>query len=131
MDRFLARHAAAWFAIAVLVPGFGVLPAHASGDPVKGADVAKRCLACHTFEKGGANKIGPNLFAIVGREAGTAPGYTYSAAMGSAGFKWTKENLAEYLTNPRKKVPGAKMAFAGISDANQLADLVEYLDTLK
>jgi cytochrome c len=131
MVRILGRHAVLSFALVATAAGFAALPARAGGDAAKGADVSKKCVVCHTFEKGGVNKIGPNLFAIVGRAAGTAPGYNYSTAMKDSGLTWTHENLAEYLANPKKKVPGDKMSFAGISNPDQIADLIAYLDTLK
>ena len=103
----------------------------AAGDAAKGADVFKRCAICHNAESGGGNRIGPNLFGIVGRPAGTFAGYSYSPAMKSAGITWTNENLSEYVTDPKKKVPGDKMSFAGLSDTAQVADLIAYLGTLK
>ncbi len=103
----------------------------AAGDATKGADVYKRCAICHNAENGGGNRIGPNLFGVVGRPAGSVAGYSYSTAMKGSGITWTNEALAEYVTNPKKKVPGDKMSFPGLSDPNQVADLIAYLDTLK
>ena len=103
----------------------------AAGDAAKGADVYKRCAICHNAENGGGNRIGPNLFGVVGRPAGSVAGYSYSSAMKNSGITWTNDVLAEYVTNPKKKVPGDKMSFPGLSDTNQIADLIAYLDTLK
>ena len=103
----------------------------AAGDAAKGADVFKRCAICHNAQSGGGNRIGPNLFGVVGRPAGTFAGYSYSTAMKSAGITWTNENLAEYITDPKKKVPGDKMSFAGLSDPAEVTDLIAYLGTLK
>jgi cytochrome c len=105
--------------------------AHAAGSAATGAVVFNRCAICHDNHKNGAIKLGPNLFGVVGRKAGTSPGFSYSAAMKSAGFAWTNEKLDAYITSPQTVVPGNKMAFAGISNAGQRADLIAYLDTLK
>lgn len=95
-----------------------------------GQDTFKKCMACHTPDKGGPNKVGPNLYGIVGRDVGSHEGFAYSAAMSSHGGKWTFEHLAAYLHSPREAVPGNKMAFAGIPDNRDLADLLAYLRTL-
>jgi len=102
----------------------------AKADPQKGANVAKKCQVCHDFTKGGPNKVGPNLYGIVGRERATHEGFSYSGAMKSKGGKWTIEELNTYLQSPRAMVPGTTMAFAGISKASDRADLVAYLNTL-
>lgn len=105
--------------------------AYAAGDASAGAGLFNRCAICHSNTKGGPNKLGPNLFGVVGRRAGTYPGYSYSAAMKRAGFVWTPARLSDYLTSPQKLVPGNNMPFAGIADAKQRADIVAYLATLK
>lgn len=105
--------------------------AFAAGDATKGAGVFARCAVCHNAENGGGNKIGPNLFGVAGRAAGAVPGYSYSTAMKNSGITWNDANLTEYLTSPKTKVPGNKMSFGGLSDANQLADLIAYLKSLK
>ena len=105
--------------------------AQAAGDAAKGAADFARCAICHANTKGGGNRIGPDLFGVVGRKAGTAPDFSYSAAMKSAGFVWTNDKLDAYIKAPAMVVPGNKMAFAGLPDATQRADLVAYLDTLK
>jgi cytochrome c len=106
-------------------------PAQAAGDAAKGAADFGRCAICHANTKGGANKIGPNLFGVVGRKAGTAPDFSYSAAMKSAGFVWTADKLNAYIKAPAAVVPGNKMAFAGLPQDGLRADLVAYLGTLK
>ena len=131
MDRLLRARVAGGLACVAASLIFGAPGVAAARDAAKGAEIFKRCLVCHTVDKGGANKIGPNLFGVAGRAAGSAPGYNYSTAMKNAGLIWTDANLTEYLTNPKKKVPGDKMSFAGISNPDQVADLVAYLDTLK
>lgn len=90
----------------------------------------KRCTTCHTPDKGGRNGTGPNLWGIVGRPRASHEGFNYSAAMKSAGGEWTYEELANFIHNPKNAVPGNKMAFAGIKDNAELADLIAYLRTL-
>jgi cytochrome c len=103
----------------------------AAGNATNGASVFDRCAICHSNTKTGANKIGPNLFGIVGRKAGTYPGFSYSSAMTKAGFVWSDAKLDAYLTSPQTVVPGNKMPFAGIANNTQRADVIAYLDTLK
>jgi cytochrome c len=110
---------------------FGVTAAEAGGNATNGATVFQRCAICHNAAKGAGNKIGPDLFGVVGRKAGTEPGYSYSGAMKSAGFAWTNEKLDAYVKSPALVVPGNKMAFAGLPNDGQRADLIAYLDTLK
>lgn len=88
------------------------------------------CKACHRTEAG-KNAVGPSLFGVVGRKAGTEPGYKYSPAMAAAGWEWTPEKLSEYLADPKKVVPGNKMVFAGLKKPEQVKEVVEYLETLK
>ena len=97
-----------------------------------GSAVFKKCLACHTPDKGGRNLVGPNLWGVVGRTVGSAPGFEgrYSDAMKKHGGEWTWDRLATYLHNPAKNIPGNKMAFAGIPDNADLADLLAYLRKL-
>jgi cytochrome c len=104
------------------------LLANASAE--KGATVAKKCQACHDLKKGGPNKVGPDLWGIVGRERGAHEGFSYSAAMKGKPGKWTFEDLNHFLTSPRSFIPGTAMAFAGISKASERADLLAYLNTL-
>lgn len=108
-----------------------VQSAHAAGNAVKGKSVFSRCAICHTDARGGPNNIGPNLFKVVGRKAGTAPNFSYSSAMKNSGITWTPDKLNAYLKHPAMVVPGNRMAFAGISDDQQRADVVAYLASLK
>jgi cytochrome c len=106
-----------------------VLLAAASAE--KGQAVAKQCGACHTFEKGGPNKVGPNLYGIVGDEKGHGRnGFNFSAAMKAKGGKWTFDDLNQFLASPKGFVPGTAMGFAGIQRDGARADLIAYLNTL-
>ncbi len=100
-------------------------------DPVSdGQAVFVQCKACHASQAG-KTSFGPNLFGVAGRKAGSLPGYAYSDAMKSAGFKWTDANLDAFLTDPKAKVPGNAMPFAGVADATKRTALIAYLKTLK
>jgi len=105
--------------------------AHAAGNAANGKTVFSRCAICHSAGKGEPNRIGPNLFGVVGRKAGIAPGFNYSGAMKAFGKVWTPQLLDTYLTHPPVVVPGTKMSFAGISNAGQRGDVIAYLQTLK
>ncbi|HEY1709443.1 MAG TPA: cytochrome c family protein [Rhizomicrobium sp.] len=105
--------------------------AHAAGNAANGKDVFTRCAICHSSTKGAPNQIGPNLFGVVGRKAGSKADYNYSGAMKSFGKVWTPQLLDVYLTHPQAVVAGTKMSFAGISNAGQRADVIAYLQTLK
>lgn len=113
-------------------PGSSVAHLLARANIKKGAKVAKKCYACHSFNKGGKNKVGPNLYAVVGKEIAVQKGFKYSRAMtsyaGKAG-KWKYDNLGMYLRKPKKIVPKTKMAFAGIRKESDLANLIAFLRT--
>jgi len=95
----------------------------------RGAQVAKQCQACHNLGKGEGNKVGPDLYGIVGRPVASVPGFNYSDALKAKGGTWTFDALNTWLTNPRADVPGTAMTFAGISSEKQRADVIAYLNS--
>ena len=106
----------------------GTVLANFTGNAANGKEVFAQCSMCHVTDAG-VNKIGPSLHDIIGRTAGTAPGYTYSAANAGAGFVWTKEKLFQFLEKPTRVMPQTKMIYAGLPDAQKRADLIAYLET--
>mmetsp|Transcript_32490 Transcript_32490/g.64297 ORF Transcript_32490/g.64297 Transcript_32490/m.64297 type:complete len:104 (+) Transcript_32490:44-355(+) len=100
------------------------------GDAAKGAVIfKKKCAQCHTTVEGAGNKQGPNLFGIVGRHSGSVEGFSYSNANKNSGITWHRENLLEYLINPKKYIKGTKMVFAGLKKEQDRLDLVSFLET--
>nr|WP_247875491.1 cytochrome c family protein [Azospirillum sp. TSH100] len=111
----------------ILISGGTVAAQAADGDAASGKTVFNACKACHTIEAGGPNRVGPNLHGIVGRKAGSADGFSYSAAVKDAGYVWDEQKLDTYLKDPKAALPGNKMAFAGVKDDAKRADLIAYL----
>tara|TARA_B100000029_G_C17101542_1_gene788103 strand:- start:38 stop:568 length:531 start_codon:yes stop_codon:yes gene_type:complete len=93
-----------------------------------GEKVFKKCAACHTIGKGGANKIGPALWGVLGRKAGSVSDYKYSKAMTAYGKSWSFEEMNEFLKNPKDYIKGTKMAFAGIKKENERAAVILYMN---
>jgi cytochrome c len=107
-------------------------PALAQSDPAAGEKVFNRCKACHMIGEGAANRVGPALNGVVGREIASAPDFKYSDAFlakKAEGFTWTEENLASYLEDPKGFIPDNKMAFAGLRKPEEIANLIAYLAT--
>ena len=107
----------------------GVLLASASVE--NGAKAAKKCAACHSFDKGGANKVGPNLWGVVNRPIGSHEGFSYSEVLaGKSADPWDYDHLNQFLISPKAYAPGTKMSFAGISKEAERADVIAYLRSL-
>lgn len=105
-------------------------PALADGDAAHGKVIFNQCLVCHTIEPG-KWKIGPSLWGVVGRHSASLPGFNYSPAMKAHNVTWDEDTLNTYLTAPMKVVPGTRMTYPGIPDAQNRADVIAYLKTLK
>ena len=105
----------------------GISAALEAGDPTHGKQVFAKCMACHSLEAG-VNKVGPSLHGLIGRASASIDSFTYSDAMKSAHVNWTPEVLDQYLTNPKKMVPGTKMAFPGLPKDKDRADVISYLE---
>lgn len=110
------------------LPDFAaVLP---TADLAHGKEVAARCQQCHDESKGGPNKIGPNLWGVIGRARASHPGFSYSSAMNANHDPWTYDKLYTFIKTPQADVPGTKMSFAGIRSSQDRIDLLAYLRTL-
>jgi cytochrome c len=101
----------------------------ATADVAKGEAIFKKCVACHTIASGGANGIGPNLYATLGKPLASHAGFAYSDALKSKGGNWTFEAMNEWLTNPKKYAPGNKMTFAGLGNPEERAAVLLYINS--
>ena len=117
----------ALFAGAVLLAATTSL-AQAAGDPAEGEKVFAKCKICHQIGEGAKNAIGPELNGVTGRHSGTAPGYNYSDANKNSGITWDEKNFREYIKNPKAKIPGTKMIFAGLPKDTDIDNLLAYLE---
>lgn len=99
----------------------------ANANAEAGAKTIKKCVACHSFDQGGANKVGPNLWKVVNAQKGHKADYPYSKAILAAGGAWDNESLFHFLKKPSKFIPGTKMSFAGIRKPEEIADVIAYL----
>ena len=103
----------------------------ADADAVAGESAARACQACHTFDQGGAHRVGPNLWDVVGRPVAAAEGYAYSDALQAmSGETWSYEALSDFIANPRGFAPGTKMAYGGMKRDEQRLQLLAYLRSL-
>jgi len=112
--------------IAALALSATAMPTLAA-DPAAGEKAFSVCKACHRLGEGAKSTAGPVLNGVVGRKAGSLDGFNYSDALKQSGLTWDKASLAEYLKNPKAKVPGTKMAYAGLKDDTKIADIIAYL----
>ena len=96
-------------------------------DAAAGENSFKKCLACHSIGEGAKNKVGPELNGLDGRKSGTADGFSYSDANKGSGITWNKDQFLEYIKDPKAKIPGTKMAFAGIKNEKEAQDLWAYI----
>ncbi len=112
---------------AVLVSLALVAQAQGVGDAQRGAQVFAQCKVCHSVEAG-KNMVGPSLHGLIGRKAGSVPGYAYSPAMKNANVTWNDDTLSRYLADPKSFIPDDKMAFPGVKDPSKLGDLLAYLN---
>jgi cytochrome c len=110
--------------------GAGIDGLMAQADPTAGEAAARKCVACHSFEAGGPNKIGPVLHNVVGRDVASVEGFSYSGALQEKEGVWDYQALDAFLSNPREWAPGTKMAFAGVKKDEERADLIAYLRTV-
>jgi cytochrome c len=108
----------------------GIAGLLAQADPAAGEKAAKKCAACHSFEEGGPNKIGPALHNVVGRDVASVEGFSYSSALTDKKGVWDYGSLDAFLTNPKEFAPGTKMAFAGVKKNEERADLIAYLRSI-
>lgn len=118
---FLSSHGARGNSVAVSAPSPAIVQPAAFA----------QCKTCHSVDRGGKPGIGPNLFAIGDKVAGTKPGYVYSRAMRGSRKRWDRANLDAYLKDPRGLIPGTKMMAPGVTDARKRKEIVDYLMVLK
>ena len=100
----------------------------AKADPAKGGDVFKKCAACHNADKGGANQLGPNLWGVLGEPVGQGHGFAFSDGLAKKGGTWNWDNLSQWLTSPKAFAPGTKMTFAGLSNPQDRANVMAFLN---
>jgi len=106
-----------------------IMALFASTSAAEGAKVFTKCSACHSIAEGGANKIGPALWGVLGRPAGSVPGYKYSKAMAEYGKNWSFEEMNGFLIKPKGWIKGTKMSFAGLRSAKDRASVILYLNS--
>ena len=122
---------------AALTVGFGLLtalaagPAMAAGDAAAGEKVFNKCKVCHRIGEGAKNMVGPELNGLDGRHSGSVAGFNYSDANKNSGITWNEATFKDYITDPKKKIPGTKMVFAGLPSDKDRDDLWAYISQFK
>ena len=111
----------------VIIASSAAVPAALAQDVAAGKTSFNKCLACHAIGEGAKNKVGPELNGLDGRKSGTVPDYNYSEANKNSGITWNEANFKEYIKDPKAKVPGTKMFFAGIKNEKEINDLWAYV----
>jgi len=102
-------------------------PPYNKADYVNGRRIFNQCRACHIFEAGAGNRVGPNLHGVFGRKAGTVADFAYSPALQASNITWDETQIDRWITSPQKAVPGSRMTFAGLGDPNARRDVIAYL----
>ena len=120
----ISRYLGAGVLVGALTLGSNL--ALADGDPEDGAKVFNKCKACHVADEP-QNRVGPHLVGLFGRQAGSVEGFKYSDAMKESGVTWDEKTIAEYIADPRGYIKGNRMAFVGLKDEEDIADLIAYL----
>ena len=105
-----------------------IMAIFASTSAAEGAKVFKKCAACHSIAEGGKNKIGPALWGVLGRQAGSLPDYKYSKAMAAYGKKWSFEEMNGFLIKPKDWIKGTKMSYAGLKSEKERAAIILYMN---
>jgi cytochrome c len=126
-EKGVMRLSAILWGITMLLLFALIARAQGVGDAQRGTQAFAQCKVCHSLEAG-KNMVGPSLHDLVGRKAGSVPGFAYSPAMKNSNVTWNNDTLSKYLTDPKTFIPGDKMAFTGIKDPRKLEDLLAYLD---
>ena len=127
----LDRTAGIIVAVAIVLScAVGLAGAAAAQDAAAGEHVFLKCRACHQIGETAKNSVGPVLNGIIGRKAGTYPGYNYSEANKNSGLTWDEATLQDYLKNPKAKVPDTKMTFPGLPSQKEIDDVIAYLKTV-
>lgn len=114
---------AAWLVFALLLQAASAL----ADEPAAGDALMQKCKICHSLDKGGTNRVGPNLYGMFGRKAGTVAGFNYSDAMKQSGIVWDDETLAKFLRDPKEFMSGNRMSFPGVKDETALRELIQQL----
>ena len=115
------------FGALIVVTSMAAASGALAQDAAAGKTSFNKCLACHAIGEGAKNKVGPELNGLDGRKSGTAEGYSYSDANKNSGITWNKDQFLDYIKDPKAKIPGTKMAFAGIKNEKEINDLWAYV----